>query len=152
MFSKMLGKKNKDDEEHVKFVAMLHKMNLTEKRDYIKNKLSNSPTTHQGIVEILKKMTSQDEKTSKRYIEIDDMDVKKKKAFDLIITISTHNMLSIECVDLIKKFVDMYEDIIIKFDKDNKQIYASRLNSAVKNAILTINAKSEIENKRQVLK
>ena len=151
MFNNILGK-SKTDKELSDLVLMIKKMNLTEKRDYIKNKLTNSPVSRDGIVEVLKELISKDEKTSKRYIEIDDMDVKKKKAFDLVIMISTHNMLTVPAVDLIRKFAEVYSDIIEKFDKDNKQIYTTKLKEAIKNAVLTMSVKSDLENKRQVLK
>lgn len=91
MFSKMLGKiKNSssdENREHRELVDKISKMNLTDMRTYINNRIPDLPVSEDGLSEILYRLLKVDEKTSKRYIEIDDMDSKIKKGLELVLSI-----------------------------------------------------------------
>ena len=91
MLSKILGlKKNDKPDKDEELAEKISKMNLTEMRSYLNNRIPTLEVSKNGLVEILKKLTTLNEKSSKRYIEIDDMDSKKKSGFDIVIHIATH--------------------------------------------------------------
>jgi len=153
MFGKILGK-NKDnvsqsDKKHLEIVEKISKMNLTDMRAYINNKILNFEIDEDGLIEILKKLTTKN--GEKRYIEIDDMDSKKKKGFDLVISVASHTKITVVAVELIQEFITFYDDVIKKFDKDNKQIYESKLKDALQKAINNISEMAELKRKMDVL-
>ncbi len=153
MFRKILGKKkDKNNAEYSEFVQKISRMDLTEKKIYVNNKISSMPITREGLIEVLKSLIEEDKKTKQRYIKIDDNDVKKKKGFDLVIYISTHSLITLPIVDLIQEFEEVYEDIIEKYDNDNKQTYANKIRKAVKNSVLTIEKIADIHNATDLLK
>ena len=150
MFGNILGKdKNKSGNKEL--VHKILKMNIPEMRSYVNNRAFNLELTEEGLVEVLKKLTSLNEESEKRYIQIDDMDSKIKKGFDLVITISQSQKISVEAVELIQEFIAVYQEIIEKFDRENKQIYASKLNDALSGAIKGVNRRSQAEHKLNVL-
>ena len=150
MFGKILGReKNRSNSNEL--VHKISKMNLPEMRSYVNNKAFNLEISEEGLVEVLKKMTTLNEESEKRYIQIDDMDSKIKKGFDLIITISSSKKISVEAVELIQEFIAVYQEIIEKFDRQNKQIYASKLNDALNSAIKGVNRRSQAEYKLNIL-
>jgi len=154
MFGKILGRKNKDsleDKNHNEMIEKISKMNLTDMRAYIKNKILDFEVDEDGLIEVLKRLTVKNKETSKRYIEIDDMDSKIKKGFDLVISIASHPKITVVAVELIQEFITLYKDIIIKFDKDNKQIYESKLKTALTTAIENISKIANLEKKMNVL-
>jgi Ni,Fe-hydrogenase III component G len=155
MFSGILGKKKekKSASEHTnsEIVLKVSKMNLTEMRAYVNNKLANDEITEDGLHEVMKKLITPHETTMKLYIQIDDMDQKKKKAFDLILLISKSKKITIETVELMQKFTLLCEDIIKKFDQDYKEIYESKLNDAVEHALVNLNELAELQKKMNVL-
>jgi len=144
MFSKILGKKKNyssdENKVHDELVQKISKMNLTDMKSFINSNEVNEDV----LIEIVKKLLIVDEKTSKRYIEIDDMDSKIKKGFDLILSILNHKKISVVAVELVQKFIDLYSDVLIKYDTENKDIYASRLKDASGVAIKNINTKTEV--------
>ena len=150
MFGNILGK-DKSKSGNKELVHKILKMNIPEMRSYVNNRAFNLEVTEEGLVEVLKKMTSLNEESEKRYIQIDDMDSKIKKGFDLIITISLSQKISVEAVELIQEFITVYQEIIEKFDRENKQIYASKLNDALSSAIKGVNRRSQAEHKLNVL-
>ena len=79
------------------------------------------------------------------------MDAKIKKSFELVLTIASHKKMTVVVVEQIQEFIKLYADIIAKYDKDNKQIYASRLNDALAKSITNVNTMAEIDRKRAVL-
>jgi hypothetical protein len=97
-------------------------------------------------------LIKEDKKTKKRYIKIDDSDSKKKKGFDLVIAISTHKFITIPIVDLIQDFIEVYKDVIEKYDTDNKQTYEHKLRKSVINAATTIETIADIHNATDLLK
>jgi len=149
----MFGKKDKSESKNLNsaFIEKISKMNLTQMRSYVKNNLNDFPVSIEGINEILKKLTSFDEKTQTYYIKNDDMDVKKKKAFDLIIAILTSKHINIQTIELAQKFLENYKEMINDFDKTNKQIYALKLKENLENAIVTINQYADLQAKMNVL-
>ena len=127
-------------------------MNLTEMRSYVNNKLNNLQVTQEGLVEIIKVLTLENETTGKRYLNIDDMDSKIKKALDLVIVIASSKKVTVALVEWIQQFITLYDDNIIKnFDTQNKQIYSSKLKKALKQAVLNVNSKAILDQKMKTL-
>ena len=155
MFGNILGKKDskntQSSEENQDLSNKISKMNLTDMRLYINNKMSGYEPNEDGIIEVMKRLTTKNEETSKRYIELDDMDSKIKKAFDLVILLSKHKKMTVVAVELMQNFLELYDDIILKYDTDNKQIYALKIKDAIKIAIETINIRSSLQNEDNVL-
>ena len=148
MFSRILGKKVSKDPSDNGLEEKISKMNLTEMRSYVNNK---AEVSEQGLIEILKRLTTRDSQTSKRYIELDDMDVKVKKGFDLIITIAQHKKITVVAIELIVEFIHLYEDVIEKFDEENKQIYKSKLKEALDVALKNMDGISKLKKKLGLL-
>ncbi|MDX9743806.1 MAG: hypothetical protein RBT59_08325 [Arcobacteraceae bacterium] len=155
MFSKIIGKiKNKSensDKKHAELVDKISTLNLTDMRVYVKNKLQGFEVTEEGLVEVLKRLISVNKDTSKRYLEIDDMDSKIKKGFELVISISTDKRITINAIELIQKFIIVYDDVIIKYDTQNKEIYGSRLKSSVENGIMSVDKRTKFGAKQHIL-
>lgn len=151
MLTKMFGKKNQDEQTDSHVIEKISKMNLTEMRSYVKNRIKDLKVTVEGINEIMKKLTSFDENKQTYYIKNDDMDIKKKKGFDLFIAILTSKQINIETIELAQKFLEIYKEIIDDFDTRNKQIYASKLADTLEAAINTINQYTELKRKMNVL-
>jgi len=155
MFGNILGRKKDDtstvDGANAALVEKISKMNLTEMRSYIKNNIKEFEVSEEGLVEIMKRLTTKDEKTKQYYIKSDDMDSKKKKAFDLILAVAQSKKINFAVVDLMQKFLEVYKDIIAAYDKEHKEIYNSRLVDAVGLALVNINEKAALKNKMDVL-
>ncbi len=153
MFGKILGKKKEETQEdssHQIIVEKIAKMNISDMRFYVNNKLSDFEVCEDGLNEVMRRLNSQDA-DEKRFIEMDAMDSKKKKAFDLVILISKNKKVTIVVTELMQEFMENYKDILTKFDKDNKQIYTSLLKDALTAAITTISTMAEINRKTTVL-
>jgi len=154
VFSNILGKekKSKNDSKLSELKEKISKMNLTEMRSYVNNKLNNLQVTQEGLVEIIKVLTLENETTGKRYLNIDDMDSKIKKALDLVIVIASSKKVTVALVEWIQQFITLYDDNIIKnFDTQNKQIYSSKLKKALKQAVLNVNSKAILDQKMKTL-
>lgn len=155
MFGKIIEEiKNKSentDKKRAELVDRISTMNLTDMRAYVKNKLQGFEVTEEGLVEVLKRLTSENKDTSKRYLEIDDMDSKIKKGFELVISISTDKRITVRAIELIQKFIKVYDDIIVEYDTKNKEIYGSRLKDSVENGIMSVNKKIEFSMKQNIL-
>jgi hypothetical protein len=155
MFSKILGKKKSEAEgsnkEHAELAERVSKMNLTDMRSYVKNKIPNFEVSEDGLIEVMKRLVTPDKNSSKRYIEPDDMDSKIKNGFELVMAISDSRKMTIETIELMQEFIEVYSDIILKYDTDNKQIYGSRLNDAVSKAVLNVGQMVELTQKANVL-
>ena len=151
MFSKILGKKKSVDESQ-EIEYKIGKMNLTDMKAYLNDKLPDDKVDQDGVIALMKRLVSLDSKTSKYYIQEDDMDAKIKKAFDLVIAIAGSKKVTVVAVELIQEFINIYTDMIKKYDTDNKEIYSSRLNDAVRNASAKINSIADINNKMTVIK
>jgi len=155
VFSNILGRKkdntNQEDEAHAALVEKISKMNLTEMRSYIKNNMKDFELSEDGLIEVMKRLTTQDEKTKLYYIKSDDMDSKKKKAFDLILAVAESKKINFTVVDFMQKFLEVYKDIIAAYDQEHKEIYASRLVDAVNLALVNINEKAALKKKMDIL-
>lgn len=152
MFGKILGKiKGDTEDDNQGLVAKISKMNLTEMRSYINNKIPDLPVDEDGLNEVLSKLVKLDDKTSKRYIEIDDMDSKKKKGFELILSILTNKKITITTIELVSEFLEMNRDIIEKYDQDLRQIYDSKFKDALALAVASIDAQIELKRKMDLL-
>ncbi|MEA1892571.1 MAG: hypothetical protein U9N33_07670 [Campylobacterota bacterium] len=155
MFSKLLGKtKDKEstqDKQHKELVAKIAVMNLTDMKTYINNRIPDCSVDEDGLREVMHKLLEVNKKTSKRYIEIDDMDSKKRKGFDLVLNILSHKNITVTAIEQINEFLEKNRDIIEKFDQDNKQIYDSKFKDALGLAVDGINAKAELKRKMKVI-
>jgi len=155
MFGNILGRKKEevldDDKGDLEIEAKISKMNLTDMRAYLKNNIKGFESCEDGLITIMNKLLTKNEETASRYIEIDDMDSKKKKGFDLVITISEHKKITVRTVEQIQEFIEFYKDIIEKFDTDNKQIYASRLKDSIEKGMKTIEMMADVNRKAKVL-
>ena len=150
MFGNILGK-SKDNivvDDSADIALKVSKMNLTEMRSYVNNKIDDFEITQAGLVEVMKKLTVADEKT---YLQIDDMDSKKKKGFDLVLMIANSKQISVKTVELLQEFTVVYKDLIAKYDTDYKEIYESRFTDALEQSINNVNKLSEFDRKREVL-
>ncbi len=155
MFSKILGKKESGTTQtkgkNSEIVQKVLTMNLTEMRAYINNKIPDLEVSEEGLIEILKKLVYPNQKTSKRYIEVDDMDSKIKKGLDLILSIAKHKKITVVAIELIQEYMQVSEDIIKKYDKDHKEIYESRFKDALNSAVSIVNARSTLKTKMDFL-
>ena len=153
MFSNLLGKNKEEaseDKEHLALVEKISKMNLTDMRVYVNNKLTSFEVSEDGLSEVMRKLVSKDS-NEKRFIQSDAMDSKIKKAFDLVILIATNKKVNLVTLELMQEFMVLYEDIIIKFDIDNKQIYDDKLKNALANCLATVETLTEMNRKMDVL-
>jgi len=151
IFSKNSSKEEKSEEKDSLLIQRLPSMNLTDMRLYVKNSIHEMESTENGLVEILKRLTLEDETSSKRYIESDNMDSKIKKAFDLVIVIAEHKKITLDAVELIQEFINVYQGIILNFDRQNKQIYESKLRTALEKSIEGVNQITALQRKMDVL-
>ncbi len=155
MFGSFFDKKNDNANEelkqHLVIVDKISKMNLTELRDYVNNKLKNFGITEDGLIEAMKKLVLPDEKTGKRYLLMDDMDSKKKKAFELVLLVGKSKKITIETVELIQDFTLEYEDLINQYDEDFREIYSSRLKDTISYSLANMHQLTEFKNKMSVL-
>jgi len=155
MFSKILGKKkseiSEEDEFHEELVEKISKMNLTDMRAYVNNRTHEFEVSEDGLIEIMKRVTTEDKETMEYYLKSDDMDSKIKKGFDLVILICANKKISIEAVKLVEKFIDVYENLIKKYDVKYKEIYASRLTDSLTKAISNYAEIEEIKRKIKVI-
>lgn len=153
MFERLLGKSDeeiKEDKEHEVITHRVEKMNLVDMKAYVNNRMTGFDICTDGLTEVMKKINSKDD-DEKRFVESDAMDAKKKKAFDLVIMIASNKLLSVVAIELIQEFIELYEDIILQYDTDYKEIYAEKLKKALSNAIATVEAKAALNNKMKVI-
>jgi len=155
MLKSILGRKKdekiEESAEHTALVEKISKMNLTEMRSYIKNNIKDFEVSEDGLCEVLHRLTTEDANGRGYYLKADDMDSKKKKAFNLILAIVENKKITFESVELIQKFIEIYKDIIEAYDKEYKDIYASRFVDAVHLALENINQKVALKNKMDIL-
>jgi len=153
MFSKILGGKKGNNEKgnNSALVEKIEKMSLSEMKLYVLDKMSDNRVCEDGIREIMMKLTKEDKATAQCYLKADDMDVKKKKAFDLVLLIAKSKKITVESIELIQKFVELHRDIIVAYDKEFKDIYISRFKDAISIALVTIETLSEMQTKMNTL-
>jgi len=156
MFKKILGRSDTNsndsgDKNYSELVQKIAKMDLTEKKAYINNRISSMPATRDGVAEVLNSLIKLDKNTNTRYLKMDDQDGKKKKGFDLAIAISTHSLITFPVIKMLQEFEIVYKEMIEKFDIDNKQTYQGKLSKAIENAIVTIGMIADINNSSDLL-
>ena len=155
MFKSILGRKkeeiSKESTDHAALVEKISKMNLTEMRSYIRNKIQDFEVSEDGLNEVMHRLTTEDEKSKKYYLKVDDMDSKKKKAFDLVLLIAKNKKINLVCIELIEKFLQIYKDIIETYDQEHKEIYASRFDDALTTALANIDQKVALQHKMNIL-
>jgi hypothetical protein len=151
MFKKFLNKSQPQDDKSAQIREKVSRMNITEMRTYTNNKLKDFEICSEGLAEVMKRLIDEDESTSKRYIQDDDMDSKKKKAFDLVISVASSKKVTIEAVELIQDFTIVYASIIAKYDHDHKEIYSSRFKDALAKALVLVEKMNKFNHKRGVL-
>ena len=155
MFAKILGKKkdnvDKENASHAMLIEKISKMNLTEMRSYIKINIKDYAVSEDGLNEVMHKLITEDEKTKKYYLKEDDMDSKKKKTFDLVLNISENKKVNLITVEQMNQFIEIYKDIIDKYDQEYKEIYFSRFTDAIGLAIAHVALKIELNEKMTIL-
>ncbi len=155
MFKSILGRKKGDisqeESAHAALSEKISKMNLTEMRSYVKNSIKDFEVSGDGLTEVMNRLTTEDENTKQYYLKVDDMDSKKKKAFDLILLVAKNNKINLGTIELIQKFVEIYSKIIKSYDTEYKEIYYSRFEDAINLGLTTINSKVALRNKMNVL-
>ena len=152
MFKKLLGKSENKSENGLKELQeYLSKIGISEMRTLLLGQVEKFPVDENMIIEILKKITHEDEKTNKRFLENNDTDIKLKKAFDTVITAASSKKVTVEAIELIQKFILMYKDLIESFDTRNKQIYMHKLTKATELSINTVEQLTAYMNKMAVI-
>jgi hypothetical protein len=144
-------KKSQEVDENSHTVERIAKMNLSDMRSYVRNNIKDFEVSEFGLQEIMHRLTLRDEHTEKFYINSDDMSTKKKKAFDLVILIANNKKITVDTVEQIQKFLEVYKDIIEAYDREFKEIYESRFNDALNMAIGNVNELTKFQNKMSVL-
>lgn len=155
MFSKILGKKKGVTEQgeipNKELLSKISKMNLVEMRAYINNKLQELPLCEDGLSAIITKLSEPNEQTKKLYLQIDDMDTKKRKAFELILLMAKSQKITFKTVEGMQAFLEVYDELIKQYDKEHKDIYADKLSSAVKLALSNIEEIAALKSKMELL-
>lgn len=150
MFGNILGKSKDELVNKSEIVQKISKMNLVEMKSYVNGRISNLEVCEDGLAEVMRKLVSKDAKGN-RFIESEAMDTKKSKAFELVILLAANKKVTVVTLELIQEFISMYEDIISQMDKDNMQIYASRLKDALANCLATIESMTALNKKMGVI-
>ena len=148
MFIKILNKANSN---YSKIAKKVERMNLTDMRIYVNNKILQCPLSKEGLNEVMKKLISKDEKTLRRFIETDDMDSKIKKAFELVLLIGKNKKITSLTVKFILDFMKIYIDIIRQYDTQYKEIYASRFVNIVNSSIQKFDGVTQEESKMMLM-
>jgi len=149
-----MGKKNDkkgQSKELQEAIRKVESMNLTEMRTYVNNKITSFEVSTEGLLAIMNKLTLPDKSTSKLYLCEDDMDVKKKKAFDLVLLIAKNKKLNLTVLAVIQEFNHVYTALISKYDKENKEIYASRFKDMIDQAVIGFAALASHQSKMTLL-
>jgi len=125
-------------------------MNLTDMKAYVKGNIKNLEVSSEGLHEVMKKLTTQDTH-QKYYINADDMDTKKKKAFDLVLAILQSKKLTFDIIKDVELFQIVYKDILHSYDKEHAQIYTLRLEKATGVALENLQKLTEMKKKMELL-
>lgn len=155
MFGNLLKRKEtvqeKMDGPLQDIILKIDKMNLTEMHSYINNRIKDLEVSTDGLNLVLERLIRVDTTSKKSYIKSDDMDSKKKKAFDLVLTVMKKKIINIQTIELMQNFLIVYEELIAAYDKEHKDIYASRFNDAISSSVAMIELISGMENKLNIL-
>ena len=155
MFSKILGKKqettSQEDQEKAQLLDKISTMNLTDMKSYVNNRIENLPLNEDGLHGVIQKLVTPNENTQALYIQESDMDSKKKKGFDLVLLIAKSKKITFQTVDEIQNFIQIYTPIIQAYDREYKEIYASRFSDAIALSLENINKMSKLKTKMDIL-
>jgi len=155
MFSKILGKKKsttpKEETQNTELLNKISKMNLVEMRSYVNGKILDLPLCEDGLSAVISKLSEANEQTKKFYLQNDDMDTKKKKAFDLILLIAKSQKITFKTVEGMQKFLEVYAELINEYDKEHKEIYADKLSSAIDLSLNNIQEIAALKSKMEIL-
>jgi hypothetical protein len=155
MLSKLFGKSKTENTEaevdNKELIQAIQKMNLTDMRNYINNKKADFIVNEVGLAEILLKLMNEDKNTKKRYISERDDNSKIKRCFDIVLSILENNKTTSDIVELVIEFKNTFEDIIKKYDHENKEIYSSRFSDAIANAINNVTYKVKLQTQLKVV-
>jgi len=146
---KSKAKSETNEEEHT--IEKISKMNLTDMRSYVRNSMKDFEVSEIGLQLLMDKLTLEDEHSQKYYLNADDMPSKKKKAFDLVILVANSKKITIETVESIQRFLEVYREIIEAYDKEFKEIYDSRFNDALNQAVANLDEITKFQTKMKVL-
>ena len=155
MLRKILGKKSKHDTQveivNPQIVEKISKMNLSDMRIYVKNGFKDFEVCIDGLNEVMKRLTTHINDKGEYYIRHDDMDSKKKKAFELVLLVASSKRISIDSLTLIENFTKIYEEMIREYDKKYKDIYHSRFKKAIEAALVNIHTITHVHKKIDML-
>ena len=155
MFGNLLGRKkeeiSEEDKINTEVVHRISLMNLTDMRAYVRNNMKGIESCEDGLIAVMDRLVTKNEDTLKRYLEVDDMDSKIKKGFELVLSVAAHKKVTIIAVEQIQEFIVLYQDLILSFDKKYKQIYGSRLNEALEKALKTVEIMADANIKANIL-
>ena len=153
MLSKLFGKSKTENIEvdNKELIKAIQKMNLTDMRHYINNKKADLIVNEVGLAEVLYKLMNEDKNTKKRYINEKDDYTKIKRCFDIVLSILENNKITSDTIELVIEFKNTFEDIIKKYDHENKEIYSSRFSDAIANAINNVTYKAKLQTQFKVV-
>jgi hypothetical protein len=141
MFSKILKKfKANDKIDNEELILAIRKMNITEMRHYVTNR---SEVSEDGLIEILNRLIVDHE--GRYYLDENDEKSKLKNCFDLIILILRNSKTTSNVIDLAVEFIDVFEHIIKKYDRENRDIYASKFLNSIANALTAVKRRKDME-------
>lgn len=143
-------KKKKNIQEKSDVQQKIEKMNLTELRLYIKDKMDGFSLSEEGLNEVLKRLMSKIN-DSRYYLDQSDDDSKIKKAFDLVLEISKSRKVTFKTVELIAEFIKTYDKLINEYDRNHKEIYHDRFEKSLGIATTMVEAKASLDNKKKLL-
>ncbi|QSZ40569.1 hypothetical protein GJV85_00030 [Sulfurimonas aquatica] len=146
MFGKILSKKKKEEANPVR--EKVSKMTITEMKSYVRA----PDVEEEDIYEVMRKLTLEDKSTKQLYIKSDDMDSKKKKAFDLVLQISGNAKVSVDSIELTQKFLEVYADILKDYDTKHKDIYISRITDSIDVSLGILETLTQLKSKMDLLK
>jgi hypothetical protein len=151
MFSNILKKLKTEDKKggNKELVSLIQKMNLTEMRNYVNDKTVGFNVSEEGLIAILNKLMFKNK--GRYYINEDDNNTKIRKSFELVLFILTNKKATHNVVELVVEFVDIFRDLIEKYDKDNKDIYSSKFINTIAKAVAKIDYKTNEETKIDIV-
>ena len=150
MLRKILGKKKKGEEEEQfdpALVEKIAKMDLISMRLFIKSEEIDVD----GIILVMQRLITPNEK-GLYYLKDDDMDTKKKKAFDLVLLICESKKISSKTLEMVQKFIEVYEKLIRAYDTQHKEIYINRFKKGVEGALINLQTLTHIHTKLDMVK
>jgi len=153
MLSKLFGKSKTENIEvdNKELIKAIQKMNLTDMRHYINNKKADLIVNEVGLAEVLYKLMNEDKNTKKRYINENDDYTKIKRCFDIVLSILENNKITSDTIELVIEFKNTFEDIIKRYDHENKEIYSSRFSDAIANGINNVTYKAKLQTQFKVV-